>query len=85
MMPGRRNIRPLHAGMAGVRIPGHVGRWDVFMETKVVGPDGKDVVLCGVRSTTLDARMLVTGERQVVYVKIPADWISRLEQKGWKL
>lgn len=87
MTPGRKQTRPLRAGMTGVRIPGHVGKWDVVMEMDVEDPKGNAVKLCAVRSASLGetVRMLVTGASRVIYVKIPGDWFTRLEQKGWKL
>lgn len=88
MMPGtRRNRVSLRLGMTGVRIPRHVGTWRVERDFPAKTPDGDDVVLFVVKHERLDnaARMLVTGDRRVVYVKIPADWMDQLKQEGWNL
>ena len=87
MTPGtRKKAVSLHLGMTGARIPRHVGTWRVERVLPALAPDGEAVALCVVRHERLEKcrDMLVTGNGAVVYVKIPDDWQSQLEEKGWK-
>ncbi len=87
MVPGtRRNRVQLRLGMAGVRIPCHVGTWRVEDATPAISPSGEAVAVFTVRHERLESapRMLVDATGAVIFAKLTVDWQSQMEQKGWQ-
>ena len=87
MMPTvRKRSLYIRSGMTGVKIPRHVGTWNLVATYPATEPNGEEVNLCVMKHERFEKanRMLVTHTGRVIYVIMPSNWKEKLQEKGWK-